>query len=211
MNDPNVAPMVAAISQLQDCRVLVSWAFSEQAKENPVSDVYKLADRAFAVAAVKSGKSKGVPTLEELTQTISDELSAMKKLEAIKEQIAGELKAGMSLQDMATKYSSMVADSVMLSYLGETYMNRGVENAAIGKMFGQPTTQNSVVTGDRMVYVYTLANTTPAPASPELQQEKSMIMNMLVGRNKGRDESVIINGLVQKMSAWDNRARFYTN
>jgi hypothetical protein len=55
----DVTSMAATINQLTNCRAIVSWAYSDDIKENAISDVIKLDDRMFVVASLRNIKEKG--------------------------------------------------------------------------------------------------------------------------------------------------------
>ena len=207
---PGTTSMMANIGQLTDCRPIVSWAFGEDVEPNSISDVFKLEDRMFAIASVKNTRSKGTPKFEEVKSTISEELTAMRKIESVENKLKEEVNAGTSMSEIARKYNTVFADSVRLTFIGETYQNRGVENGAIGKIFANPaSSQPQVVSGKNMVYLVAVQNISDQAASANLQAEKNMLRNITIGRS--RNEMLIIEGLKDNIDIWDNRARFYPN
>lgn len=210
VNGTDIASMSASISHLQECRPIVSWAFANKMNVNDVSDVFKLDDRMFAVAAIRDIKEKGIAKFETVKEEISAELTAIKKREAVENTIREELNNGASMRAIADKYSVPFNDSIRITFAGEPYQNAGIENAAIGKIFGNDAlNQPQVVSGKNMVYVVSLYNVETTPASNNLIMEKNLLKNLVNGRS--RNEMIILEGLKDKLDIFDNRGRFYLN
>lgn len=205
----DVTSMMASINQIQNCRPLVSWAFGENTEKDAISDVIKLDERMFVVGAVKNIKLAGTPKLAEVKDQISDELKNIKKIEAVKNQIKADLASGSSINAIATKYNTNFSDSTRLTFGGESYMNRGLDNKAIGQVFASEPNKTEVIEGRNMIYVTSVYNFQDQMASPDLQNEKTALRNITTGR--ARNEMLILQGLKEKMDIWDNRARFYPN
>ena len=206
----DVTSMAATISQLTNCRSVVSWAYSDDIKENTISDVIKLDDRMFVVAALRNIKEKGIPDFEDVKDVVTNDYKAIKRVEKVEEMVKGEVTKGTSFANLASKYGTTVSDSVQLTFAGETYQNAGVENSAIGKIFTLPADRKmNVVSGKNMVYVVAVFSYDKVKPSEKLQMEKSILRNMLLGRN--RNEMVILEGLKDNIDIWDNRGRFYAN
>jgi hypothetical protein len=210
VNGVSVTSMMSAVGQLQNCRSIVSWAFGEDVEKNAVSDVFKLEEGLFAVATVKSIRNQGVPAFEDVKEAISQELTAKKKVEAIEAKLKEEMATGTSFAEIARKYNVNYTDSVNLVFMNEFYMNAGVENGAIGKIFANTAEKKQVVSGNTNVYLVNILAENPSQDTGEnLQMAKSLLRNVCLGR--GRSENIIIEGLKEKMNIWDNRARFFPN
>jgi peptidyl-prolyl cis-trans isomerase D len=202
----NITSMSASINTVQDCRTIVHWAFDKEREVNQVSEVFKLSDQMFVVAALKKINPKGTPKFENVKEQITAELQTKKKIEAVEAMIKGE--ASSSMASIATKYNANLMDSVRFTFAGESYQNYGLDNMAIGKLFADPTIGgNKVISGKNMVYMVSLYNVENQPASPNFQMEKSLLRNILLGYS--RNEMMIIEGLKDKANIWDNRSRFY--
>jgi peptidyl-prolyl cis-trans isomerase D len=206
----DVTSMAATINQLTNCRLVVSWAYSDDIKENAISDVIKLDDRMFVVATLRNIKEKGIPDFEDVKDVVTNDYKAIKRVEKVEEMVKGEVAKGSSFAALASKYGTTVSDSVQLTFTGETYQNAGVENGAIGKIFTLPADRKmQVVSGKNMVYVVAVSSYQKVKPSAKFITEKGILKNMLLGRN--RNEMVIIDGLKDNIDIWDNRGRFYAN
>jgi hypothetical protein len=206
----DITSMSASIAHLQNMREVISWAFNQNTAIDAVSDVYNVNNTAFfAIAAVRDAKQKGEPKMEQVREAIETEIKAIKKLEMIQNTLTEELNGGMSLQNMAEKYQTAFQDSVRLNFGGETYQNRGIENVAIGKIFGLPVGKPAVVTGKNNVYVVSVYEFTEAgEPSPNFMMEKSALKNAVAGR--GRNENAILEGLKEKATILDQRYLYFS-
>ena len=206
----DVSSMMSSISQLQNAREIVSWAYNVTTKIDDISDIYNINNGGFfAVAAIRDIKKKGTPKLEMVRNTIEAELSAMKKVEAIKNTLTAQLDSGFTMQQVAEKYQIALMDSVKLTFGGETYQNRGVENAALGKMFGLPLEKPAAVAGKNNGYVVSIYEINePGEPSPNFMMEKSMLKNAVAGRS--RADNTILEGLKDKANILDQRHLFFS-
>ena len=204
----NVRAMDATISQLPNCREIVSWAFTKDVKADDVSDVINLSNRIYAVAAVRTVKDKGVQKFDAVKTDIENQLKNEKKVEMIANNANEELTKGASLQAVASKYSSTVMDSVPLTFLAESYMNRNIEDLAIAKIFGMPANSTKAVAGKNYVYVVTVSDFNDVPATQNFVAEKGALRNVCVGRS--RNEATIMQGLRAKAKILDQRHMFYS-
>ncbi|MCQ2284767.1 MAG: SurA N-terminal domain-containing protein [Bacteroidales bacterium] len=201
-----VPSMASTIGQLPNCRDIISWGFSEEVKKNPISDVFNVERMYFAVAAMRTVRDYGTEKYKDVKSDIENQLKAEKKAEMVAQQINGSLSSS-DMQTIAQQYSTMVADSVLLSYAGDNYMNRGVDSKAIGKIFTLPTNKPTAVNGKNMVYVVNVQQVSTPAQTPDLNMERNALRNVLVGRERG--EMTILNYLMEQTKVMDNRCRFY--
>jgi len=208
MQGTAVTSMMASISQLQNAREIVSWAFSPNTNLNDVSDIYTINNNVFAVAAVRDIKKKGEPKLEAVRTAIETELTTLKKLELLNNTITEDLNGGATLQQVAEKYQMSFMDSVTLTFGGEVYQNRGIENAAIGKIFSLPLKTPTAVTGKNNVYAVSIYEMKEAATpSPNYMMEKTSLKNVVAGR--GRTDNAILEGLKEKANILDQRYLYF--
>jgi len=209
MQGQNITSMMSAILQLQNVREIVSWAFNPNTKIDDISDVYNINNnQLFAVAAVRNIHKKGIPKLEVVRHIIEDELTAKKKLELIQNTISEQLNSGVSVQEIAEKYQAAFMDSVRLTFGGEGFQNRGIENPAIGKIFSLPTQQPAAVIGKNNLYVVSVYHyNDPGEPSANYTVEKSALRNAVAGRN--RTENTILEGLKEVATITDQRFLYY--
>ena len=209
MQGKDITAMAASIAQMQGAREIVSWSFNENTKINDVSDVYNLNNNSsFVVAAVRDMKKKGKPQLASVREAIETEIKTVKKIELIEQTIAKELNSGSSMQQISEKYQMSIQDSVTLTFGGETYQNRNIENGAIGKIFTLPLAKPTVVAGKNNLYAVSVyeKNESPEP-SANFAMEKSTLKNAVAGRS--RAENIILEGLKDKANILDQRYLYF--
>ena len=206
----DITSMMSSISQLQNAREIISWAFNTDTKIDDVSDIYNINNNFFVVAAVRDAKKKGDPKLEAVRNTIEAELTAIKKLELVQNAIAEQLENGSSVQQIAEKYQVAFMDSIRLTFGGESYQNRGIENSATGKIFTLPVGEKpAAITGKNNVYAISIYEINEAgEPSANYTMEKSMLRNAVAGR--GRNESAILEGLKDKANILDQRYLYFS-
>ncbi|MBO4489379.1 MAG: SurA N-terminal domain-containing protein [Bacteroidales bacterium] len=203
-----VPSMSASIGQLQSCRDIVSWAFSDDVKKDDISDVINVDKMFFAVAAVNNVRKTGTQKFEDVKADIEAMMTSEKKAEAIAEKVNKDL-ASSNMETLATTYGAQLRDSVRLVFAGDMYQNSGVDGKALGTIFSLPTNKPTAVSGKNMVYVVDVKQVEKATPTNELYLEKNFLQNLLVGRE--RNESTILNYLTKEAKVMDNRNRFYQN
>ncbi len=205
VNGEKVTSMMANVGQLPNCRDIVSWAFSDDVKKDNISDVFNIDRMYFAVACVAQAREKGVQKYKDAKDDIKTILERKNKLNMVADQLNKDLASGFDA--VAQKYSVAANDSVMLSFAGDYYMNRGVDSKAIGQIFSLPVNKSAAVCGNNMVYVVNVKELRDGQASQNLMMEKNYLQNELVGRE--RNENTLLNYLISQSKVLDNRVRFY--
>lgn len=202
----NVLSMASNIGQLPNCRDIVSWAFSDDVKKDDISDVINVERMFFAVAAVRTVRNEGVQKFNDVKSDIEAQLMAEKKVGMVADYVKDAL-AKSNMETLAQQYNTQVMDSVVLSFAGDYYQNRGVEGRAIAGVFNAPKNKPVTVAGKNMVYVVDVKDVHASEATPNLMAEKNALRNMVMGQ--GRNESSLIEYFVNNTKIIDNRCRFY--
>ncbi len=202
----NVLSMASTIGQLPNCRDIVSWAFSDDVEKDDISDVINVDRMFFAVAAVRTVRDEGVQKYKNVKTDIENQLKAEKKVDMVADYVKKAM-ASSSMEALAQEYGTQVMDSVVLAFAGDSYQNRGVEGKAVAGVFTAPKNKPVTLSGKNMVYVMNVKDTHANEASKNLAAEKGALRNMVMGQ--GRNESTIIEYLVNNTKVIDNRCRFY--
>ena len=202
----NVLSMAANIGQLPNCRDIVSWAFSDDVKKDDISDVFNVERMFFAVAAVEAVRDEGVQKFKDVREDIEAQLMAEKKVDMVAEQVQKSLSSS-NMEALAQQYGTQVMDSVVLSFTGDLYQNRGVDGRAIAGVFTAAKNKPTVVAGKNMVYVVNVMDLNKGAATPALLAEKNTLRNMVMGRE--RNENVLMEYFVNNTKIIDNRCKFY--
>ena len=206
VNGQNVTSMAANIGQLPNCREIVSWSFGDDVEKDAISDVFNINRMFFAVASVAKVRETGIQKYKDVKDDIKSMLERQNKVALVAEQLNKDLASG-GMQAIAQKYSIAMSDSVMLSFAGDYYMNRGVDSKAIGQIFGLQKNKPTAVSGTNVAYVVNVQETREGQASPNLMMEKNYLQNAVLGRE--RNENTLMSYLINQMKVIDNRVRFY--
>ena len=206
VNGERVGSMSANIGQLPNCRDIVSWAFGDDVKKDAISDVFNINRMYFAVASVAKVRDEGVMKYKDAKEEIKTMLERKNKIDMVAEQLNKDLASG-GMQAVAQKYSVPVTDSVMLSFAGDYYMNRGVDSKAIGQIFSLPKGKPVAVSGNNVDYVVNVIETRDGQATQNLMMEKNYLQNAVLGRE--RNENTLMSYLISQTKVLDNRVRFY--
>lgn len=203
-----VTSMMASINQLENIREAISWAFFPTTEVNAVSDVFTFDNKMFFVASVRTIKEKGTPDFKDVKDLIEKQLVDEKKLQIISTQVNEQLAKGIPFEQIAQNYQTAVADSVTLTFAGESFQNRQIENSAIGKIFNLTPGTPAAVIGTSFVYAVQLYSIgEPSKLSDKYQIEKMAIRNIVLGRM--RTEEILITSLKNKIDVLDQRFMFY--
>ena len=206
VNGQRVPSMAANIGQLPNCRDIVSWSFGDDVKKDAISDVFNINRMYFAVASVANVREVGEQKYKDVKDEIKTMLEHQNKVDMVAEQLNKDLASG-GMQAVAQKYSVALTDSVMLSFAGDYYMNRGVDSKAIGKIFNLPANKPTAVAGNNVAYVVDVKEVRDGQVSPTLVLEKNYLQNAVLGRE--RNENTLLGYLISQTKVLDNRVRFY--
>lgn len=206
VNGQYVSSMAANIGQLPNCREIVSWSFGDDVKKDDISDVFYINKMYFAVASVAKARETGIQKYKDVKDEIKTMLERQNKVTMVADQLNKDLASG-GMQSVAQKYSVAVNDSVMLSFAGDYYMNRGVDSKAIGQIFGLQKNKPTAVAGKNVAYVVNVQETRDGQASQNLMMEKNYLQNAVLGRE--RNENTLLTYLINQVKVIDNRVRFY--
>ena len=171
-----------------------------------ISDVINVDRMFYAVAAVRTVRDEGIQKFKDVKSDIEAQLMAEKKVGMVADYVKDAL-AKSNMETLAQQYNTQVMDSVVLSFAGDYYQNRGVEGRAIAGIFNAPKNKPVTVAGKNMVYVVDVKDFQTSDASSNLMAEKNALRNMVMGQ--GRNESTLIDYFVNNTKIIDNRYRFY--
>ncbi|HMM11433.1 MAG TPA: SurA N-terminal domain-containing protein [Bacteroidales bacterium] len=187
---------------IDNARPIVRWAFDEKTSENDVSTIFELDDM-FVVAVLTKKLEKGIPTLDEIKETIESQVRNQKKGEYLLEQFKQE---GNDLDRVSAKYGVERTNQPDLTFDTRFLQNFGQENKFIGHVFGTQPGQNTAIAGANAAFVLKVNSITKSDAPTSLDQvrmEQRMGFESVV-RNNGA-----FRALEKKAKITDNRLLFY--
>ncbi|MBK9291670.1 MAG: peptidylprolyl isomerase [Bacteroidetes bacterium] len=187
---------------IDNARQITRWAFDEKTNVNDVSNIFEL-DNMFVVAVLTKKLEKGIPTLDEIKETIEPQVRNQKKGEYL---LAKFKEEGNDLNRIASKYSVEPINQPDLTFDTRFLQNYGQENKFVGYVFGVQTGVNTAVAGANAAFVLKVNNIAKAgePSSlDQIRSEQRMSFESNV-RNNGA-----FRALEKKANIVDNRLLFY--
>ena len=182
------------INSLQSAREIVKWAFS--AEEGEVSDIFEANDE-FIVAVLTRIQEKGYAPLNEVSQSLSIEISNEAKAEQVKKDVAN-----LPLAEIAARYNSKVDSVKSVIFSLNSVSGVGIEPALVGKIINTEIGQGGVVKGNNGIYAYLVTNSHANEANTNtLRRTYAQSFNFIYSLNR---KLVIDNADVE-----DNRIIFY--
>lgn len=187
---------------IENARQITRWAFDDKTERDDVSTIFEL-DNMFVIAVLTKKLEKGIPTLEEIKETIEPMVRNQKKGEYLLAQFKNE---GNDLSRVAAKYGVDRTSQPDLTFDTRFLQNFGQENKFVGHVFGTQIGQNTSIAGANAAFVLKVNNIAKAEAPTSLDQvrmEQRMSFESNV-RNNGA-----FRALEKKAKIADNRLLFY--
>lgn len=187
---------------IENARQITRWAFDEKTSVDDVSTIFEL-DNMFVVAVLTKKLEKGIPTLDEIKETIEPQVRNQKKGEYLLAQFKQE---GNDLSRVASRYNVDRTNQPDLTFDTRFLQNFGQENKFVGHAFGTQPGQNTAIAGTNAAFVLKVNNITKAEAPTNLDQvrmEQRMGFESVV-RNNGA-----FRALEKKARIVDNRLLYY--
>jgi len=126
----------------------------------------------------------------------------------VQETIEQEMKNGMTIAQLADKFSLTLRDSVQVTYAHDMYQNAQIENSAIGKLFTLNADQKThLISGKYYLYLVKINNIQSTQPSEGYLYERMLVKNMVTSRT--RNEMTILEDLKEKANILDNRRYYY--
>lgn len=179
-------------------RGIVRWAFDDDTK---VGDVKKFdVSQGHVVVRLKSKNEKGLMPLEEAKTTVSPILMNEKKAAKIKEKMQGD-----TLEAVAQKTGSTVANANNISLAAPTVAGVGAEPKVVGKAFaiGEGNT-SGLIEGNTGVFMVKTKTITKAADLPNY----NAVTKRISTQSRGGVQSRFTTALKEKADIEDNRSKF---
>lgn len=131
-----------------------------------MSTIFEL-DNMFVIAVLTKKLEKGIPTLEEIKETIEPQVRNQKKGEYL---LAKFKEEGNDLSRVANKYGVDRTNQPDLTFDTRFLQNFGQENKFVGHVFGTQIGQNTSIAGTNAAFVLKVNNISKADAPTSLDQ-----------------------------------------
>ncbi|MCQ2236800.1 MAG: SurA N-terminal domain-containing protein [Bacteroidales bacterium] len=187
----NIRQNAYSINNLRSARDLVKWAFKADIDE--VSELFEINDQ-FVIALLVREQSKGYASVADVEAVITNDILKDKKAALVAESVKG-----MSLAQIAEKYSVKVDSASHVNYAINSVSGAGIEPALVGQiMAAAENVQSGVVRGQNAAYVFSVKQFEANPAAAEYSNSQ------LINAFTNYAYQVILD-----VDTEDNRIKFY--
>lgn len=179
-------------------RGIVKWAYAKDTKEG---DVKKFdIPQGHVIVRLKSINEKGLLSIEEAKLSVLPIVRNQKKAELIRKKMEGT-----TLEAVAQKTGSTVANAVDVNLAGSAIVNVGQEPKVVGKAFGLAAGKTSaLIDGNLGVFMVRTKTVTKAPALPNYTAYTARLSNEGRQQVQGR----LSQALQEAADIEDNRSEF---
>lgn len=196
--------MDMSLPGIEQGRAIVQWAFDEETRTGDVSRIFEL-DDIFVIAKLNSKQEEGLPSLDQIRQSIQDIASRDRK----KEKIAQEMKAlmdGRSLDEIAAAMELEVKEAQNLTFNSRNIPGVGPEPIVIGTLFaGNDQTKKGPIKGNNGVFIVEVVRKDETIAPEDLTQARQPLLQAFKNRVPGQ----AFNAIKENARIEDNRALFF--
>lgn len=198
----NVLESSRQLSRYDDVKEVVRWIYDDKTKEGDVSHIIDVNNNIYFVVAVKKIKEDGYTPVNEVAASIRYKLTAEKRAEKIKNEVADKIAGLTDIAAVAEALDKTVSTKTGLTFGSLT--NNANEPAFIGAVAGAELDKVSgPVAGNVGVYVLNVTNRetgsfyTEDDAKIKAKQIQAYLINSLMSTFNERGD------------VKDNRARFF--
>ena len=186
---------------LPNQRSIVQWAFDSDSKIGSVKR-FSLSYGGYAIVELTSIKDKGLVSVDEVRNEVTQIIKNQKKAEMI-------LKANKeiaSLQDLAAANSVEVVSALALNQKSATLVGAGLEPYVVGAAFAMDVNQTSnLITGNKGVYMLQVS----ARNNVQDLDDYTFYANTLSQLEREKVARLVISALESSATIIDNRSLYY--
>ncbi len=190
---------------LNDSRDIVRWAFNKDTKVGTVSSEVYQYENIFVIAALKSARDKGIPTLETIKKNIEGLVRIEKKAEMLTEKVNKVTASTKDINAIAAQLNVQIDTVANVAFAGYGIGNRGWEPEVLGSAFAMSANQLSgAIKGKSGIFVLQIDQVVPAPKIEDYTMMKNQYVTMAAQKNYG-----LFKVIQDKSNIKDNRILFY--
>jgi peptidyl-prolyl cis-trans isomerase D len=194
------------INDLTNSREIVQWAYNDDTELNAVSKVFDI-DGKYVIASLTGIKDKGIPTFDQMKETLEPLAKKAKKTEEFTKEFTAALTSSKTIDDAATKLKLTVEPQASAQFGSYSLQNHGFEPKILGSIVSSKLNKISKpVAGTNAVYIFVVESTSDnAPAPKDYNEQKKQLASQLQGRTDGG----VYNAILKKGNVEDKRYRFF--
>ncbi|MDR2010442.1 MAG: SurA N-terminal domain-containing protein [Bacteroidales bacterium] len=191
------------VSNIQDARNIVRWAYGKDTKIGSVSEVFTFPDK-YIVAKVSSIRPKGTTPFEMVKDKVETAVIRDKKAERFIAEFNNEISSSSNLASFAQKEGYKLDSLSKIKFSEFSIPGIGTEPKILGVVDAIDANKIShPIKGNNGVYVLKVYNSTVAPEKTDYSSDQLNIMRSQSGQVYRINEA-----LQKKAKIEDNRARF---
>jgi peptidyl-prolyl cis-trans isomerase D len=202
----NLRPNDRQINDLTNSREIVQWVYNDDTELNAVSKVFDI-DGKFVVAALTGIKDKGIPTFDQMKETLEPLAKKEKKSEQFTKEFNTALASSKTIDDLATKLKLTAEPQVGVQFSSYSIQNHGSEPKLLGTICSMKLNKISKpIAGSNGVYVVIVESTNDLAEAPkDFKQQKQQIASQV----QGRVDNSVYTAILKKGNVEDKRYRFF--
>ena len=205
VTNEKMLPNDRQVNDLTNSREMVQWAYNPEREMNEVSKVFDF-DGRYVVAVLTGKKDKGIPTFDQMKESLKPLAIREKKGEMFSKQFTDAMAGATSIDALGAKMSLPADSAGFITFSSYSIPNHGYEPKVIGRAFATPLNKLSKpIVGNSGVYVMVVNAITPTPAPTDWKDAKAQTTQTFTGRV----ENGVYNALMKKGNVEDKRYRFF--
>jgi peptidyl-prolyl cis-trans isomerase D len=170
------------IHGLEYPRAIIRWAYDKKTETGDISNVFEIDDM-FIVAKLSVIREKGNADIEDVREQIEPIVLKKKKAEMMIAECNADLKQGMSLEQIAMKYNTMVDTARNISFNTFSLPRNGIEPNVIATSVYLPKDNISKpIEGNNGVYIIKVIEEVNAPEKDDYRSDQLMLITSLSSR-----------------------------
>ncbi len=193
------------VNDLTNSREMVQWAYNPERELKDVSKVFDIEGK-YVVAALTGIKDKGIPTFDQLKESIKPMAIREKKGENFSKDFNAAMTGVTDIDQLSAKMKLNADSAGAITFSSYSVPNYGYEPKVIGRSFSTPVNKLSKpIIGNTGVYVIVVKSVTPGVLPTDLKDTKSQVLQSIVGRV----DNGVNTALMKKGNVEDKRYRFF--
>lgn len=202
----NLRPNDRQMNDLTNSREIVQWAYNDDTDLNAVSKVFDI-DGKYVVASLTGIKDKGIPTYDQMKESLEPLAKKAKKTESFTKEFTTALASSKTIDDVATKLKLTAEPQASTQFSSYSLQNHGFEPKVLGTLASSKmNVLSKPIAGTNGVYIIIVESTNDqSPAPADYKQQKQQIASQL----QGRTDNAVYSAILKKGNVEDKRYRFF--
>ena len=203
---PNLQKLSNRIAGIEYPRSIVQWAYVEGIGEGSISQVYTMDDK-YIVAAVTAVKEAGIPTMEDIRETLEPLVLTDLKGDVVVANMKDAYEQTQDLVQLAAQLNSKVDTIGGLTFTARNVGSYGNETNLLSKIFTMDAGQFAgPIKGNNSAFFVIVDEMTGPAAGEDTKAYQKQMVQGFVGKINNNS---YLKALEEKADIVDNRVMFY--